>query len=101
MSNANFYKPGTWNAICDSCGFKFKATDLKRRWDGMIVDAACWETRNPQDFLRSVREYSNEMPWTRPDDNNEPASSSPLYVEQNYWDDMSAPGLDMFYVRQQ
>ena len=23
----------SWNAICDSCGFKFKSHELRRRWD--------------------------------------------------------------------
>lgn len=32
-----------------------------------MVDDACWEPRQPQDFLRAVQEYSNHLPWTRPD----------------------------------
>lgn len=66
MAN-NYYKAKTWNAICDSCGFKFKSDQLKKRWDGLMVDEACWEPRQPQDFLRAVRETSNTLPWTRPD----------------------------------
>ena len=66
MAN-NFYKAKTWNALCDSCGFKFKSSDLKLRWDGLMVDDACWEPRQPQDFLRAVKETSNTLPWTRPD----------------------------------
>ena len=58
---------GTWNGLCDICGFKCKAEDMLLRWDGFMVDRKCWEPRQPQDFLRSVREYSNPPPWTRPD----------------------------------
>lgn len=68
MSNQNTYKPKAWNALCDSCGFKKKSTDLKLRWDGLMVCAdTCWEPRHPQDFLRARKETSNRLPWTRPD----------------------------------
>lgn len=66
-NNQNRLKLGTWNFICDVCGFKCKAEDGLLRWDGLRVDRKCWEPRQPQDFLRSVREYSNPPPWTRPD----------------------------------
>ena len=66
MAN-NYYKPKVWNAYCDSYGFKFKSDQLMRRWDGLMVDKACWEPRQPQDLLRAVRETSNNLPWSRPD----------------------------------
>ena len=28
---------GDWNAICDRCGFKFKASELKKTWDNLYV----------------------------------------------------------------
>jgi hypothetical protein len=52
----NFLRLGDWNARCDSCGRKFKASSLKQRWDGLIVCQEDWETRHPQDFLRVQRE---------------------------------------------
>ena len=45
---------GGYNAICDVCGFKFKASELRRRWDGAMVDQACFESRHPQDFIRVI-----------------------------------------------
>ena len=47
---------GNWNALCDSCGRKFKALDLRRRWDGLMVCKEDYELRHPSDFLRVQRE---------------------------------------------
>jgi hypothetical protein len=59
------YVPGSWNAICDVCGQKYKAGDMRRRWDGLMVCAHDWEPRHPQDFLRAVPDRQN-VPWSRP-----------------------------------
>jgi hypothetical protein len=64
--NNNYYKPGSWNAICDSCGFKFKAEELRLRWDGLRVCSNDFETRHPQDLLRVPREDIS-VPWSRPE----------------------------------
>lgn len=61
-----WWNSGNWNAICDVCGFKFKATDLKQRWDGLMVDSACWEMRHPQELIRPIPDQ-NKLPWTRPE----------------------------------
>jgi hypothetical protein len=47
---------GNWNAICDSCGRKFKALDLRKRWDGLYVCKDDYELRHEQDFLRVQKE---------------------------------------------
>lgn len=57
---------GTWNVICPVCGFKFKASQMRQRWDGLHVDVKCWEQRHPQEFLRSVPD-NQSVPWTYPD----------------------------------
>ena len=43
------------NAICDSCGFKFKMSMLKPRWDGMLVCSEDWNPRPESDFRRIPR----------------------------------------------
>ncbi len=55
---------GDWNAVCDSCGFQFKASQLKRRWDGFMVCSKDYETRHPQDFVRAFPE-SHPIPFSR------------------------------------
>lgn len=57
---------GRWLSICDVCGFRFYNTELKKDWRGLMVDASCFETRHPQDFLR-VPTDNPAVPWTRPE----------------------------------
>ena len=58
------YTLDDWNAICDVCGFKFKASQLRKRWDGAMVCKADYEERHPGDFLRA-RPDNQAVPWTR------------------------------------
>ncbi len=77
----NYYVPGQWNAICDSCGFKKKSSQMRRRWDGLMVCAdTCWETDHPQKFLR-VTEEEIAPPWTRPEP--EPTYRSVCYIYES------------------
>lgn len=50
------WKPGRWSAICDRCGFRFHSDKLKLEWTGLRVCGGCYETRNPQDFLKVIPE---------------------------------------------
>lgn len=54
MGRADYYKPGDWNAECSMCGHKFKAGELIRHWQGEMRCKKCWETRHPQDFVKSI-----------------------------------------------
>lgn len=56
---------GNWNAICDVCGMKFKASELRRRWDGYMVCEDDYEQRHPQDLIR-LRPEKQSAPWVRP-----------------------------------
>lgn len=66
MGRADFFDPGGHNAICDVCGFKYKAKHLKKRWDGFYVCSKDWEPRHPQDFIRGIKD-DQHVPWTRPE----------------------------------
>ena len=61
-----YWKRGSWNAVCDVCGFKLKSHQLKLRWDGLYVCSKDWETRHPQEFLRLTPEKV-AVPWVRRD----------------------------------
>lgn len=61
----NHLIPGNWNALCDSCGRKFKALDLQKRWDGLMVCREDWESRHPQTLLKVQREKI-AVPFSRP-----------------------------------
>lgn len=62
----NIFLSGDWNTICDVCGFKYKASELKKRWDGLMVCEKDWETRQPQDLLRVPAE-TPPPPFVRPE----------------------------------
>jgi len=66
MGKADYLSLGDWNALCDVCGFKFKASMLKFRWDNLYTCPRCWEERHPQDFIRGVQDIQTP-PWVRPD----------------------------------
>lgn len=72
----NYYKKGDWNAVCDVCGWKFKASQLMKRWDGAVVCKRDFEHRHPQDLIRVPHEDTS-VPWSRP----EPAD---IMIEVDY-----------------
>lgn len=59
------FKSGSWNAICDVCGFKFKSHQIKKRWDGLMVCENDYEQDHPQKFLR-VQSDKIAPDWVRP-----------------------------------
>lgn len=61
-----YFKSGSWNAVCDVCGFVHKSHELRKRWDGMMVCSKDWESRHPIDFRRAPQP-ERSIPWSRPD----------------------------------
>jgi hypothetical protein len=45
---------GGEKCVCSVCGLRRKCSNLKKRWDGVMVCSDCWEPRQPQDFVRGV-----------------------------------------------
>lgn len=43
-------------AVCDFSGFKTKPHDLVKNWDGAMVGRRFVDKRNPQDFVKGVKE---------------------------------------------
>lgn len=62
----SFLEWGTYNAICDICGFKFKAYQLRERWDGLRVCKEDFEFRHPQDMIKIPKD-NQSIPWSRPE----------------------------------
>ena len=46
------YKHVDFWRICDECGFKYRASKTRKRWDNMIVCFECWEPQHPQESVR-------------------------------------------------
>ena len=62
---ATSYVPGEWSFQCDLCGKRENSGNGVRTWDNFYVCAHHQEMRNPQDFVRGVRE-NQSLPWSRP-----------------------------------
>lgn len=65
MGRADYLAPGDWNAMCSRCGGKFKASMLRKHWQGMWRCPKCWEPRQPQDFVRAIPDVQTP-PWVQP-----------------------------------
>lgn len=65
MAYGNYFRSGDWNAICDVCGWKYKASQLRKRWDGLWVCNKDWEIRQPLDFPVRLKD-DPAPPFTRP-----------------------------------
>lgn len=65
MGSKDFYRSGDYNVRCDTCGAKFKASELRLQWNGIRACYYDFEYRNAQELLRPPRP---EQPpwWTRP-----------------------------------
>lgn len=55
-NGGSFYRKGDNNLICDRTGFKIKASDSRKEWNGLVVHKDEWEERHPQDYVRGVKE---------------------------------------------
>lgn len=80
-----YYKSGSWNAVCDVCGLRFKSSSLKKRWDGLYTCNKDWEPKHPQLMIKSIKEDIN-VDFARPENDtfiNVPYST---YVNDGYVD---------------
>ena len=95
MGNADYLREHDFNRICDQCGFKFKASETRKQWDGLIVCNSCYEPRHPQDFVRGRRDRQR-VPDPRPQ------SLTPTFVfdGDTYVDDNFAEYVDDGNVQQ-
>jgi hypothetical protein len=79
------FESGQHNVICDRCGRKYKARQLRKEWNGLRTCTGagtcnCWEPRHPQDHVRGVSDKQTPA-WVRP----EPPDTFP---EPPGWDDL-------------
>ena len=62
----DYLRIGDYNAICDICGMKYKASQLKENWQGFMVCEKDFEYRHPMDFQKVPRTEAT-IPWSRPE----------------------------------
>lgn len=65
MGRDYYYKPGSFYRICDRTGFRYRAERTRKEWDQLIVRDQSWEIRQPQDFVKGVRD-DQTVPEARP-----------------------------------
>lgn len=65
MAGPAYLRGNHWK-ICDVCGFKYRASQTRKRWDNLIVCEADFETRHPQDLVRGRLDRQN-VPDPRPE----------------------------------
>lgn len=84
---ADYYADGQWNFYCDFCGAKNKSLDSMKTWSNYRVCQHHKEVRNPQDFVRGVKD-NQSVPWTRP-------LTQPIFVGPAcyLWDQSAYTGL--------
>lgn len=68
MGQADYYAHGQNNVICDVCGFKYKSSQVRTRWDGLTVCKKDWEPRQPQDFVRAKHDDQRPIVSSPEDD---------------------------------
>lgn len=78
--STNYYASGQWEFYCDLCGRKSKSSDARKTWDGFYVCSSHKEVRNPQDFLRGVKD-DQHVPWSRPGGTDTFVNNSALLLE--------------------
>jgi len=61
-----YYKPGDFWRIDDVSGFKIRASECVKQWNGLIVHRSSIEYRNEQDFVRGVPD-NQRVPEPRPE----------------------------------
>lgn len=57
--------PGDWNITCAMCGFKMKAGEAVRNWQGTWRHVRCNEPRPAQDFVHAIRQPEMSIPWSQ------------------------------------
>jgi len=84
----NHYISGEFNLTCDRCSKKIKAHEAKHEWTGFIVCGDCYETRQPQDFVKAQSDKIT-VPFQRPIPVLLFTSVSyvTLYVDEDYIED--------------
>lgn len=43
---------GQWNIICDVCGVEYKSSQMRKRWDGLVVCNKDFELDHPQKYIK-------------------------------------------------
>jgi len=65
MGRADYLKLGDYNAVCSMCGFKRKASEMVKNWQGLYRCPEHNEPRHPQEYVRATPDIQTP-PWVQP-----------------------------------
>lgn len=85
MSHNFKYIPGDHWVQCQVCGFEYRNSQMRKRWDGVITCKMDWEPRHPQDFVRATPENTTANGFINPSNDNV-ITGTLGYVSECYWD---------------
>lgn len=54
--SGTYYRPGENKSCCPVCGKEYRASEYRKRWDGLWVCRKDYEERHPQDFVRGRKD---------------------------------------------
>jgi hypothetical protein len=60
------WESGNHWVVCDVCGFEYRQSEMRKRWDGLITCRFDWEIRHPQEFIRGVADDTRAKGFVRP-----------------------------------
>lgn len=80
MGRKLHFKLGSFYRTDDRSGFPQRAERTRQEWTGLIVDESLWEIRQPQDFVKGVKD-EQWVPKPRPLPPN--IFDGPIYTQLN------------------
>ncbi len=98
MGSSDYFKHGSHNVICDICGKKRKAEQVRKTWKGLMACTVsnCWDRKHPYDSPLPV--IHNEMKPVRDARPAQPTSSYTFVAFPAYWEECAINWEDMSSV---
>lgn len=81
-------------AIDPASGFKVPLSNLERQWDNQLIDRRFIDKRNPQDFVRGIKD-DQSLPYSRPE-SPDVFVALPICWESGAFLTTQSGGLDIF-----
>ena len=68
------YKIGDHYCICDRCGFRRYASEMRKEWNGSFVCLECFDPKHPQYVEPTSRHERQKVDISRPE-------GEPVFIE--------------------
>ena len=96
MGRSDYLADHEWNILCHVCGFKYKSSEVKKQWDGVISCVQCFDERHSQDFVRGRRDRQT-VPFSNPQSETPVfAFGGDVYVDENFAEYIDDGGFQQY-----